>query len=133
MLSTPDALGLILELLTWVGLIPGLLFLLAAGIVRRNRTEWRRVDAVAVLSDGRSGYRWFGHDYEVHEAWAAPGETDAPEPGTDVVLYYDARHPHRWRRDLPAHPGRVLLVLGLVLTGVGMAAAVAGFLLLMAA
>lgn len=125
-----ESLSLILDVLTWVGLVPGLLLLLVAGIVRRTGTEWVRVEAVAFASGGRTGYRWFGHGREVHEAWAAPAETGGIEPGDDVVLYYDARNPHRWRHELPEHPGRTVMILGLVLTGVGVLAAVVGFLLL---
>ncbi|MEV7473593.1 hypothetical protein AB0N33_07770 [Pseudarthrobacter oxydans] len=45
-------------------------------------------------------------------------------------LYYDTCHPSRWRLEPPRNEN-TLTVLGMVLTGVDIACAVAGFIVLM--
>ncbi|MCG2622916.1 sortase [Arthrobacter sp. I2-34] len=121
-----DAAGLISEVLTWVMLGPGLLLLLAGGVVRLLGASWHRAEGVAFADGRRRGVRWFDHKHGFVEGVFPDGDAAPPAAGTDVLVYYDARNPARWQVDEPQLPGHTLLLLGKILTGVGVLAAVVG-------
>ncbi|EMY32905.1 hypothetical protein D477_017814 [Arthrobacter crystallopoietes BAB-32] len=125
-----ETVGLISELMTWATLVPGLLLLLAAWLVKAAGVRWRSAEAVAFDDGVRSGVRWFDRDHGFLEAVLAPGETIPAVPGSDVLVYYDAHNPTRWRTAEPPERGTTLLLLGKILTGVGVAALLAGFLVM---
>ncbi|MDQ0867351.1 hypothetical protein QF036_005002 [Arthrobacter globiformis] len=52
------------------------------------------------------------------------------DTGAQGELHYDQCHPSRWSLGLPRHDNTISM-LGLILTGVGVACTVAGFVLLM--
>jgi hypothetical protein len=129
----PDALetaGLISELVTWATLAPGLILLAAAWLVRVSGVRWRSAEGVAFDDGVRSGIRWFDNDHGFLEAVLAPGETIPAAPGSDVLVYYDSHNPSRWRTMEPPKRGEVLLLLGKILTAVGVLSLLAGFLVM---
>jgi hypothetical protein len=126
-----DAVGLISEVLTWVVLGPGLLLLLAGGAVRLAGARWCSADGVAFVDGGRRGVRWFDAKHGFLEGVFPAGGGAGLAAGADVLVFYDARNPARWQVDEPQLPGHVLLLLGKILTGAGVLAAVAGLLVML--
>ncbi|MFD1214181.1 sortase [Arthrobacter sp. GCM10027362] len=125
-----DAVGLISEVLTWVALGPGLLLLLAGGTARWAGARWCSADGVAFVDGARRGVRWFDDKHGFLEGVVRAGDGAGPAAGTDVLVYYDARNPARWQVDEPQPPGHTLLLLGKILTGVGVLAAAAGLVVM---
>jgi hypothetical protein len=123
-----DALGVISEFLTWIGLLPGLVLLLVAWVMRRAQGAWAIADGVAFAAAGKAGYRWYDHRFQIQEALVPSAE--ALVPGTDVVVYYDRRNPRRWQLEPPPVAGQVPRILGRILTTVGLVSALAGIILL---
>lgn len=126
-----DALALILELFSWIGVIGGLL-LLVAGFVRGAffRGWQQTLGVVVVNAGGELAYRWFGDDGELYEALASGDHTKVPEPGDDVTVYVNPRDPATGRIEEPVHEGRALRTTGWILFGLGLAAVVVQFALL---
>jgi hypothetical protein len=121
-----DAIGLISEVLTWVVLVPGLLLLLAGGVVRQLGARWHRAEGVAFADGGRRGVRWFDDKHGFLEGVFPAGDGAQPAAGADVPVYYDARNPARWQVDQPQLPGHILLLLGRIFTGVGVLSVAVG-------
>ena len=137
MTSASDVLALILELLTWVGLVPGVI-LLAAGYLRlvysaRFEKTWGVVIA-SPTGSGRPFIRWMDRGRELRTAPIPEGDLDhegkSLAVGDEVPVYFDRRKPERGRLDNPTGDGRLLRVLGWVLSGIGAGAAVVQLILL---
>jgi hypothetical protein len=125
-----DAVGLISEVLTWVVLGPGLLLLLAGGTVRLAGARWCSAGGVAFVDGRRRGVRWFDGKHGFLEGDFPAGGGAELSAGADVLVYYDARNPARWQVDEPQLPGHILLLLGKILTGIGILAAAVGLVVL---
>lgn len=131
--SVLETLALTLEVVTWVGLVPGVV-LLAVGYARRAfalRFEHTWGVVVPSPADAREpSVRWMDRQRELHVA-PVPEDPDHPVAvGDEVEVYFDRSNPERGRLDDPAHDGRLLRVLGWVLTGIGALAAIAQIVLL---
>ena len=124
-----DALGLIAELFSWIGLGVGLLFLGAWGVVALARTAWVATDAV-VLDDGFTA-RWLTEEGELHErrleAWELH-DVDDPE---QVAVLYRRYSPDRMRLASANHGGRTLGILAIVFLGVGAVALIGSVVLML--
>ena len=123
-------LGPILELMTWVGFVAGLPLLAWGWISLGRRCKWTETTGSVISAGGFIGYRWTDRDNADHHSLLPATEAKGLEVGSDVVLFYDVCHPSRWglappRRD---HAG---WIVGSILTGAGVLAAVGGFVLLM--
>jgi hypothetical protein len=126
-----DAAGAIAELFTWIGvllgglvLVPGLLR--AALLGHPNTHEGVVVDA----EEHSVTFRWFGDDGDIHEASAPPLRGHPVSMGDDVTVYTPRSRPERGRLDPVDHLGRSLRLIGWVLLGIGLAAAVLSIVLL---
>ncbi|MHA7142502.1 hypothetical protein ACX80T_13305 [Arthrobacter sp. Sr33] len=122
--------GVITEVLTWVGLVPGILLILVAWIIRTSQLGWTATDAVVFVSGEGIGYRWHDQDYEIRETLFSFREGKELVPGTEFILYYNRRDPDEYSLSEPVPPADSLRILGWVLTGIGAAAAVVGFVLI---
>jgi hypothetical protein len=125
-----ETIGLISELVTWATLAPGLVLLLVAWLVRAAGVKWRSAEGVAFDDGVRSGVRWFDTEHGFLEAVLAPGETIPAASGSDVLVYYDSHDPTRWRTAEPPKRGEVPLLLGKILTAVGVLSLLVGFLVM---
>jgi hypothetical protein len=136
-----DGLGaasLIIEFLTWIALVPGIALYVAGVSVRVLGRRWRAAEGLVADApaqpgqDGGSAHvlRWFDDEGDVHEAPADTPETRELAPGSDVRVWFSPRSPWRVRTHAPELDGRALRVTGLVLIGIGAAAAVAGVVIL---
>ena len=130
------AASLIIEFLTWIALVPGILLYVAGVSVRVLGRRWTATEGL--VADGPAGgdgassrvLRWFDHEGDVHEAQADAPETRDLPVGSDVRVWFSPRAPWRVRTHAPELDGRALRVTGLVLIGIGAAAAVAGIAIL---
>lgn len=96
----------------------GLALLLAALCIRCLYFRWYRTQAIHVLEGGVRLLRWHTRTDLREEPWPRPSGS-YPRPGAEVIVYYHARHPHRWTLIAPYRYARVLAGVGLVLTGIG--------------
>jgi hypothetical protein len=130
-LSMPDlatSIGLVTEVLTWAALVPGVLLLLVAAVLRLAGIRWHSADGVAFDDGRRRGVRWFDTRHGFLEGVFPAGTSADVAAGSDVLVYYDARRPDRWQVSEPEPPGRIVLLLGKILTAVGILSAVVGLL-----
>jgi hypothetical protein len=128
-----DAVSLITELFSWIGLGAGIV-MLVAGLLRgayfRGWTE--TLGVVVVDSRGDLAYRWLGDDGMLYEAPSIDDDSQVLEPGDDVTVYVSPRDPSIGRIDNPRHEGRALRTTGWILIGLGVIAVVLQFVLLFA-
>ncbi|MFT2751960.1 DUF3592 domain-containing protein [Clavibacter sp. Sh2088] len=136
-----DGLGaasLIIEFLTWIALVPGIALYVAGVSVRVLGRRWTAAEGLVADAPAQPGQdggsvrvlRWFDDEGDVHEAPADTPETRDLAPGSDVRVWFSPRSPWRVRTHAPELDGRALRVTGLVLIGIGAAAAVAGIVIL---
>lgn len=131
MMTGPEgALGVVLETMSWVGLVPGIPMLLLGWIVAKRRCKWVKTSAEVFEAGGFQGFRWSDGDDSQHSTLNDPSEVPIMDVGTQVELYYDQCHPSRWRLAPPHHDNHALLI-GSILTGTGVLSTVAGFMLMM--
>jgi len=130
--NTLDALAVLCELFTWIGLVGGLLLLPFGVAARAAGRRWVGTTGVIARGPGGPLVRWFDRVGEVHQVDATTPECAGLEVGSDIPVYFSPRRPDRMRTDSPAHDGRALLLLGGILLVLGIVAWVAGFLLLFA-
>ncbi|MCU1532967.1 MAG: hypothetical protein JWO49_2538 [Arthrobacter sp.] len=125
-----DVLGPILEMMTWVGFVPGIPLLVAGYVMAKNRCPWISTTAEVFEAGGFKGFRWSDGKNTPHLSLRPAEETQGLEPGSEVVLHYDACHPARWRLDPQRHDNTVM-TMGWILTTVGIVCTVAGVVLMM--
>ena len=126
MTSATDAIALVLEVLTWVGLLPGIL-LLGLGYIRRAlASRFEQTWGVIIASPAGTEHPWFRWMDLSRELQSAPVESsdDIPALGDEVKVYFDPRNPENGRLDDPAADGRALRVIGWILTGIGIGAGI---------
>lgn len=131
------AASLIIEFLTWIALVPGVLLYVAGLSIRLLGRRWTATEGLVAEGPAREDgaapgrvLRWFAGDGDVHEAPADTPETQDLVTGSDVRVWFSPRSPWRVRTHAPELDGRALRVTGLVLIGIGALAAVAGIVLL---
>lgn len=121
--------GPILEVMTWLCLPPGLALLVYSGVLRRFVHPWTVAEAVVYADATGTGFRWFDRRFQVHHAPMSPHDITDLSVGDTVLIYYHPKRPTQWQTAAPEPAGRTAVVLGRVLTGIGAAALIAGFLL----
>jgi hypothetical protein len=130
MASPAEFLGPILELMTWVGLVPGIPLLITGWIMARRRCQWMSTTAEVFDAGRYKGFRWSDSASTPQLSLHNPAHGKGPDIGTQIELHYDQCHPARWSLRSPRHDNPTL-ILGWILTGVGILCMVAGFFLLM--
>ncbi|SLK13878.1 hypothetical protein [Arthrobacter sp. P2b] len=130
MASPTEFLGPILELMTWVGVVPGVPLLIIGWIIRKRRCNWSTADGEVFTAGRYRGLQWTDNTSTSRRGLLEPEQAPELQAGHVAVLHYDICHPTRWRLEPPRYDNTAT-VLGLVLTGVGMASAIAGFVLMM--
>lgn len=125
-----DLLGPILELMTWVGFVPGIPLLITGWIVAKRRCRWVSTTAVVFEAGGYKGFHWTDGGNTPHRSLRTDDETRGLDPGSEVLLHYDSCHPGRWSIG-PPRRDNTFLITGWILTTVGIVCTVAGFILMM--
>ncbi|CAD6002994.1 DUF3592 domain-containing protein [Agreia sp. COWG] len=132
-MTTPlDAASLVVEVLSWVGLVIGIPLLIAGYLRRLAYSGWVEAMAVVVARDeeGATLFRWLGTDGHLYELPADTEETRHLQVGDDVAVYTNPRRPEQARTD-PAHrEGHLLRLLGAVFTGIGVVSVAVSIVLL---
>ncbi len=133
--SAADALPLAFELITWVGLVPGVVLLVVGYVRQAFAARFEETWGVVIPSPAGTSYpwfRWMDTDRQLQSAPVPPGGDETLVPGDEVTVFVDRRSPDRARLDDPRSDGRVLRVIGWVLFSVGAAAGVAQLIALLA-
>jgi hypothetical protein len=124
-----DMAGPILEMLTWLCLPTGLALLVYAGILRRYVHPWSVAEGVVYSDASGTGFRWFDDKYRIHHAPMSPFDIRDLAVGDTLPIYYHPKRPTQWQASAPEHPGKTAVVVGRLLTGIGTAALIVGFML----
>lgn len=125
--SAPDALALVLELVTYIALVPGVVLLVIGYLRRAFAARYQHTWGVVVASPAGTGHPWFRWLDLEREFQTAPVPGDADRPiaiGDEIEVFFDPRNPENARLTDPASDGHLLRTLGWILTGVGAAAGV---------
>lgn len=106
------------ELISWFCLVPGIPLLLAGWLLRSRERGSSPVDIVVAQREGRTVARWYADGF--HERRLSRHERMRLGAEGDHVARVSDRNPSRMR--LTGHPPaqRLLLVIGVVLTGTGL-------------
>lgn len=128
--ETVDHLGAILELMSWVGLVPGIPLVITGWVITKYRCQWTTTTAEVFEAGGFKGFRWSDAGNTSHASLHTAEHTVGLKPGAEIVLHYDVCHPTRWSLAEPRHDNPVLIV-GWILTAVGIVCTLAGFVLMM--
>lgn len=111
-----DSLGLVGEIISWVGLGIGLPLLLAAALIRADSGRWEPTEIAVIRSGDALSARWFA-DGDFRERPLRAAEADVDEGWH--AGYVSSRRPDRARFAEPPAAGRVCGLLGGVLAGSG--------------
>jgi hypothetical protein len=131
MAGPADSFGPILEMMTWVGFVPGVPLLVCGWIIGRRRCRWASTTGEVIEAGRYKGLRWAdGGNNTPHVSLLRPEDTQDLVAGTEVVLHYDICHPGRWALGPPRQDNSVLIV-GWILTTVGIVCTMAGFVVMM--
>ncbi len=128
MASSPDVLGPILEMMTWVGFVPGVPLLLIAWTIARRRCPWATADGEQFTAGGFLGVQWVDQSNEERKVLLDVAAKDGSLTSRSVVVHYDLCHPSRCSLQPPRYDNTVL-ILGWILTGIGLLSTVGGLLL----
>jgi hypothetical protein len=126
---SPGLMRPILELMTWIGLLPGIPLIIAGLIIAKKRCPWDRAAGEVVTAGTYKALQWRPkHEAAPRLALLPPEEAAEVAVGTFIVFYYDTCHPGRWS----LHPPRrrnPILVVGWILAGAGILCSLAGLAL----
>jgi hypothetical protein len=126
--TAEDALSLLLETLSVLGIALGLLFLLIALAVRASDGQWIETTAVLVGEEGDVEARWMTEDGDLHSRPLHPGEAAEIGDADAAPVFYSRRSPGRIRFHRTHEGQRFFGVLAAILGGVGMASVVASWI-----
>ncbi|MBT2586425.1 hypothetical protein [Arthrobacter sp. ISL-95] len=130
MAGSLDVLGPILEMMTWVGFVPGVPLLISAWVIAQRRCVWATADGKQFAAGGFLGLQWVDRANEEQKVLLdIPARDDSVDSGA-VLVHYDLCHPSRCSLSPPRQDNTVL-ILGWILTGVGILSTLGGFVLLL--
>lgn len=130
MTGLTDAFGPILELMTWVGFVPGVPLLVSGWIIGKRRCRWETTTGEVFETGNYKGFRWTDSENTPRLSLLPSEEAREMETGSQVMLHYDVCHPARFGLIAPQQDN-IVLILGWILTSVGILCTVAGFVLMM--
>jgi len=130
MAGSLDVLGPILEMMTWVGFVPGVPLLVIAWILAKRRCVWTTAEAEQFAAGGFLGLQWTDRAGEEQKVLLDMPAPDRSMNAQAVLVHYDLCHPSRCSLQPPRHDNTVL-ILGWILTGVGILSTIGGFILLL--
>lgn len=126
-MSAASVVSLVLELVTWITLVPGVALLIVGYVRRALASRYEQTWGVVVPSPAGTAHPWFRWMDASRELKTAPLPIDGDEslqPGDEITVYIDRRNPDRGRLDDPATDGRPQRIIGWVLVSIGIASAV---------
>ena len=130
MAGLADVLGPVLELMSWVGFIPGVPLLVWGLVISKRRCDWTTTTGEVYTAGGFTGFRWVDQENTPRQTLVDADVARGLEAGNHVELHYDICHPSRWGLRPPKHDNTIL-ILGWILTGLGLLCTAGGFVLLL--
>ena len=122
--------GLILELLTWVGFGIAALILIAYLVARAARAAWIETDAVVVAEGSELRLRWLSDDRELFDRLVEPDERALIGDKDHCEIRYSRFSPWKSRLKAENRAVRALGILTIVFVGIGVVASVASIVVL---
>jgi len=122
--------GLILELLTWVGFGIAALILIAYLLARAARAAWIETDAVVVAEGSELRLRWLSDDRELFDRLVEPDERALIGDKDHCEIRYSRFSPWKSRLKAENRAVRALGILTIVFVGIGVVASVASIVVL---
>jgi hypothetical protein len=122
-----DTVGVIAEVIGWVGLALGLASLGLALLIRIADGRWLPTDAVIADDADGSTVRWFAEG-EFHARRLSAAERHHVENIDEEKAFYREREPEHLRLHEPPAGRRILRLLGLVFLGLAVVAGVVGLI-----
>ncbi|WP_155853784.1 hypothetical protein [Arthrobacter sp. H5] len=116
-----------IELATSAAVLLGLVLFFSACVLLMVNGTWVKTRAVVYTHEGRTGLRWHNTYYEIEEVLLAEDATLPEPPGAEVVIYYRPRRPADFSLRGPYRNTRRLAISGVVITVLGTAASLFGF------
>jgi len=126
-----DAVSLIAEVITWVGLSLGSAILIVGLIWLGLSGRWVRTDGVVVDDTvSAQSFRWIDSSGEVREDFVDDTGVVQRKAGDAVTVYFDSWRPWKGRIDSPAQGGRAFRLAGGILLAIGALSLVLSFVLM---
>ncbi len=125
-----DAISLLLELITWIALVPGILLLLIGYTRRALGSRFEKTWGIVIASPAGTEHPWFRFIDLEREMQTVPvplSDGILPPVGTEVQVYFDPRNPQHARLADPKADGHAFRLVGVLLTAVGAATAFVQF------
>ena len=125
-----DAISLLLELITWIALVPGLLLLLIGYVRRALGARFEKTWGIVIASPAGTEHPWFRFIDLEREMQIVPvplADGILPEVGAEVQVYFDPKNPQHARLADPTADGHAFRLVGVLLTAVGAATAFVQF------
>ncbi|WP_405216930.1 hypothetical protein [Agrococcus sp. Ld7] len=116
-----DAAAGIGELMSWLCLVPGIPLLLAGSLLRASGGTWSPTRIAVVPVGDRARARWYAGG-GFHERMLSRNEQLRLDDADEQDAQVSDRHPSRMRLSGPRAAERLLLLVGGVLTALGLAA-----------
>ncbi|GAA1838794.1 hypothetical protein [Agromyces salentinus] len=120
-----DTIGVIAEVIGWVGLALGLASLGLVLLIRIADGRWLPTDAVIADEADGSVVRWFAEG-EFHTRRLSASERQHVEDLDEEKAFYREREPEHLRLHEPPAGRRILRLLGVVFLGLALVAGVVG-------
>lgn len=114
-----DRVGEISEVFTWLGLLTGILMLFLGLLVRLFEGRWLIAEASIEEIDGHLQVAWTADDGEVYRRFLDPEERILVGSAESVTVHYRRGRPLDAHLDKRTHASRVIVLLGVILTAVG--------------
>ncbi|MFJ5958821.1 hypothetical protein ACIQC5_23015 [Paenarthrobacter sp. NPDC092416] len=129
MAGSVDVLGPILEMMTWVGFVPGVPLLVWAWVIAKRRCVWAAADGELFQAGRYAGLRWTDQEDVQRQVLLSPAAVEGCPVAGAVTVHYDVCHSSRYSLGPPRHDHTVL-ILGWILTSVGILSTLGGLVLL---
>lgn len=126
-----ENLGLIAELLSYVGFGGAAVFLIIFVIAKLLRLAWVETDAVVLNEGGERRLRWLDDNDELRERAVEEWELSAIGDDDHCRVRYRSWSPEDGEIAGERHGTRLVGILTLVFVGIGVVAVIGGFVLVM--
>ena len=120
-MTSEEAVAILLETFTWIGLGIGLLCFLLLIVMRAVDGPWVATSAVIIPGTDPVEARWMTLDGSLHSRVLDEHEGRDVGIDDDVALYYCHRAPYRMRFGRKGHAERILTLLTVLFGAIGVA------------
>lgn len=118
-MSGEEAVGILLETFTWLGIGIGVAAFAILFIMRAVDGPWVQTSAVIIPDTDPTEARWMTLEGDLHSRILDPHEGEGVGIDDAVTVYYCHRAPDRMRFGRKGHGERVLTLLAVLFTVIG--------------